>query len=179
MSESPPSESAPAAPKPVLHLRKPGNAASFVSDAPPVPVRHEPPPERKKPARASLGLAGYTQPAAWAMFLILGGLMAMIRYRGLWHLEYEFRTYGPSVVLALHLAVVAMAFKEDLFTGVLCLAVPGYSLYYLLQSGHPFFSAVVFGLLAGLGQDAFGALREASSNCYDQVTEWMTGSRRK
>lgn len=181
MTDVQPSEMPAAAPKPVLHLRKPGNAANFVSSEPPVPVRSAPPPPRvqAKTGRAALGWAGYTQPAAWALFLILGGLMAGIRYGGLWHLRHEFILYGPIVVLALYLVIVGLAFNEDLFSGTLCLLIPGYGFYYLVtKAGRPFFTAIVFGLLAGLGEDAFAALSQISLQYYDQVTEWVTGTRR-
>lgn len=171
--------------KPVLHLRKAGSASGdYVPETPPVlALPHEPPP-RVSPGhsagRASLGWAGYTKPAAWVLGLALGALTAGMRYGGVFHLRYEMTLYGPWIILVLHLIIVVLAFKEDLFTGVLCLAIPGYSLYYLVaQSGRPFFTALVFGLLAGMGEDAYYALCDRSRNYYDTITDLISGSRRK
>lgn len=182
MTETPSIEPPPPSPKPALHLRKAGCASTtFVPEAPPIPVYHEPVAKEAPPqaGRSALGWVGYTQPAAWALFLLLGGLMAGIRYWGLLDLQYEFRTYGPFVILALYLAIVALAFKEDLFAGVLCVLIPGYGLYYLLnQAGRPFFTAVFFGLLAGLGEDSFLALSDISTRYYDIVMGFLTGTRK-
>ena len=184
MTDSVPSEPSSSGSKPVLHLRKTGSASGdYVPETPPVlTLPHEPPPAvHGRPAvRASLGWVGYTKPAAWALFLALGVLTAGMRYSGWFHLRYEMTQYGPWIVLVLHLVIVAIAFKEDLFTGVLCLAIPGYSLYYLVaQSGRPFLTAVVFGFLAGMGEDAFYALRDRSGDYYDTITDLIAGNRRK
>ena len=170
--------------KPVLHLRKAGSASGdYTPTSPPAPsLAQAPEPsakEKPKSGRSSLGWAGYTQPAAWALFLVLGGLMIAMRYRGLFHVRYEMTLYGPWIILAIHLIVVVLAFKEDLFTGVLCLAIPGYSLYYLLaQSGRPFLTALVFGLLAGMGEDAIYALRDNSQSYYNTITDLISGKRK-
>ena len=181
MSDSAPSETTPTEPKPVLHLRKPGCAStSYVPDPPPVlaPSVDAPQKNKLKTGRAALGLAGYTLPAAWLIFLVLGGWMAAIRYAGFLDLQEDLSLYGPPVVLALYLVVVVMAFKEDLFTGVLCILLPGYGFYYLIRSGRPFFSALVFGLLAGLGEDSYWALRDICLKHYDQITDLIAGKRK-
>ena len=181
MSEPSPTETCPATPKPTLHLRKAGCAStSYVPDPPPVVTQPDDDQKKKKikTGRAALGLAGYTLPAAWLLFLVLGGWMASIRYGGLMDLQEEFSLYGPRVILALYLVIVVMAFKEDLFTGVLCILVPGYGFYYLIRSGRPFFAALVFGLLAGLGEDSYWALREICLKHYDDITKLIAGKRK-
>ncbi len=187
MTDNQPQEQSPEPPRQALRLRKAGNASGSPADipesAPPPPVLSTPEPPRpdaqkKKPS--SLRLANYYNRLAWLLFLVLGAAMAGIRYYGWLDLQDEFQMYGPWVALALHLVVVVLAAKEDIFTGFLCLVIPGYSLYFLVsRSGRPFLCALTFGLLAGIGEDTFVALRELSTQYYDQITRWISGNNRR
>ena len=186
MKDPAPSETPPAVNKPVMHLRKAGSAsirpADSVPEPPPLLAQLLEPPAQdpKKHKRASLGLVGFTKPAAWLLFLILGGCMAAIRYRGLLDLHHEFTTFGPLLMLVLYFVIVALAFQDDLFAGVLCILIPGYGFYYLVaQAGRPFFTALVFGLLAGLGEDSFVALHEWLLKFYDIITHLLAGTPRR
>ena len=181
MTEEIPSGTIPPTHKAPLQLRKAGSA-SIQSAEPPPP----PPPPSEAPSlvhshheepKTSLGLMGYTKPLAFLFFLIVGGLMWTIRYEGLWHIRYELELYGPYVILACHLIVVAFAFKEELFAGLLCLLVPGYSFYYMIaRGGHAFFTALVCGLLVGLGEDSYEFFQTTWTHYYDQVTRSIRGN---
>ena len=182
----------PAAEKPVLKLRKPGSASPEpVVVPPPMPPKKtaaQPAPQafsppaanRQAPYKPSLGFAGWVKPLAFVLFAIVGGAMGALKYGGFVDYPVELVLYGPWLVLAFHAVVVLLAFQEDLFAGVLCILVPGYSLYYLVfRTGRPFFVALVLGLLVGLGEDAFYAFKSISINAYDNVNGLLAGSRGK
>lgn len=191
MSETSPTLSPPSAEKPVLKLRKPGSASPepeivpppmpAKSSAPPPPPAFSPPAANgKAPYKPSLGFAGWVKPLAFVLFAILGGAMGALKYGGFVDYPVELVLYGPWLVLAAHAVVVLLAFQEDVFSGVLCILVPGYSLYFLVfRTGRPFFVAVVLGLLVGLGEDAFYAFKSVSMNAYDNVNGLLAGSRGK
>ncbi len=173
----PPTHKAP------LQFRQAGSASPSSAETPPPP----PPPlpadmpslvhANHAPAKTSLGLMTYTKPLAFLLFLIVGGLMWAIRYEGLWHIRYELALYGPYIILVFHLIVVIFAFKEELFAGLLCLMVPGYSLYYMIaRGGHAFFTALVCGLLVGLGEDSFEFFKTNWTRYYDQITHLIRGT---
>ena len=181
---APPEATASAAKRP-LRLHKPGSAtpeAVLEIEPPPIPVRDPAAAGRRKakPRRISLGDAGRIYQASWLWFLLLGGFMAAVRYGAFLGLysqyKSEFLLYGPYAVLALHAVATFLAFTDDLFAGVLCLLVPGYSLYFLLsRSGRPFIVATTFGLLAGLGEDAFAEASRLSIHAYDAIAKLMAG----
>ncbi len=121
----------------------------------------------------------YRRAAAWMLFLAVGGAMAAMRYGGWLDLQTELKEYGPYVVLGLHALVTLMAFSEDIFTGFLCLVIPGFSLYYLLaRSGQAFFCAIVCGLLVGLGEDSWYALQAFAMDLHEKGNSLLAGDRR-
>lgn len=135
--------------------------------------------KRKKKRAASASLLRFKRISAWLIFLALGGAMAAMRYGGWLDMEAELKAYGPYIVLGLHVLVVLLAFSEDLFMGFLCLVVPGFSLYYLLaRSGQAFLCAIVCGLLVGLGEDSWYALREFSLDLHETVSGMLAGDRK-
>ena len=181
MSEEIPIGTIPPTRKAPMQLRKAGSASIQSVEPPPPPM---PPPEppslvhaHHKPANTSLGLMAYTKPLAFLLFLVVGGLTWALRYDNLWHIRYEMETYGPYVILVCHLIVVAFAFKEELFAGLLCLLLPGYSLYYMVaRGGHAFFTALVCGLLVGLGEDTWEILKSSWTQYYNQLTRIIRGT---
>jgi len=182
-----PSDLPAPADKPVLRLKPTGSASidfqPEVPEPPPPPASSasaNPPEKSKKKKKPSLGMAGYVKPLAWLFFFLLAGFMAALRYGGLFSVQPLLTAYGPWAILACHAVVILLAFDEDFFTGVLCILVPGYSLYYLVfRAGRPFFTALVFGLLAGVGEDTYLVVKDLSMNIYETVTDLIAGSRRK
>lgn len=60
---------------------------------------------------------------------------------------------GWGIVL-LNLVVVIRAMSDNMFQGLLCLLIPGYSVYYLLLVSDNFYlRAAIFGCLIGIAQD--------------------------
>ncbi len=104
--------------------------------------------------------------------------MIGLRYGGLMDMQQEMQEYGPWIILGIHVLIVLMAFKDDLFTGTLCLFIPGYSLYYLIaQSGRAFLCAFVCAMLLGLGEDSLSALLEVTQQSHGEISEWLSGNR--
>lgn len=137
--------------------------------------------QRSAPARkgsASLHEIRFRRYGAWALFLLLGGVSWAMRYKGWLGVEQEISEFGPWVILFLHVLVTILAAREDLFTGALCLLIPGYSLFYLLaHSGRAWLCAITCGLLIGLGQDSWIALHAFAIDFYDGVNERIVGGR--
>ena len=101
------------------------------------------------PVRSNIG--------AWLLFLVLAGAMGYLRYSKYLqpqHVEMM-KTYGPYAVILLHIAITLTAFQDTVFQGILCIIIPGYSLYYLFLVSDVFYlRAVGAGLLAGVGIDS-------------------------
>ncbi len=100
---------------------------------------------------------------AFILFLILGGAMGYLRYGHVLPqniLDYSVQ-YSWIAVLVLHFIIVIKAMADSIMQGILCLLVPGYSLYYLFGVTDEFYlRAIVAGLLVGIGQDAALQLKE-------------------
>ncbi len=102
---------------------------------------------------------------AFLLFGLLGIVTGYIRYGGDVNLLADMPRIPPTVVerlmyfawagiLGLNLVVVLKALSDNMFQGILCLLVPGWSIYYLLLISDNFYlRAIVFGLLIGIGQD--------------------------
>ncbi len=185
MTPSPPIDAAPPAEKSALRLKKSGSASfDYVPEPPAKPA---PPPSSDKPSSSttktrhpSLGATGYVKPVAWLLFFVLGGFMGALRYGGFLNLQPLLTAYGPWAILFFHVVVILLAFDEDFFTGVLCILVPGFSLYYLVaRAGRPFLTALVFGLLVGVGEDTYALVKEFSMETYENITDLIAGNRRK
>ncbi len=114
----------------------------------PLELRPEVKPERSSVSHAAI---------AGALFLALGGGLGYLRYGGclrpdLLALSAE---YSWIVFLTLHSIVVLKAITENMLQGILCLLVPGYSLFYIFAVSDNFYLRAVFGgLLVGIGQDS-------------------------
>lgn len=66
----------------------------------------------------------------------------------------EIFNHSWGVLLLLNLIVVIKAMSENVFQGILCLLIPGWSFAYLLFMSDDFFlRAVIFGCLIGFGID--------------------------
>ena len=117
---------------------------------------------------------------SWAVFLLIGGFMGVIRYTD-W-IQYPIihdiklftEAYGPYTVLAFHLLITMKAFKDSVFQGVLCLLIPGYSFYYLFFMADDFYlRGAVGGIIVGVGQDSAKYFSEIAMGVADKVTVWI------
>jgi ribosomal protein S27E len=114
----------------------------------PLELRPEVKPDTRRVSHAAI---------AGALFLVLGGGMGYLRYGGGLRPDYLALSaeYGWIAVLAFHVIVVLKAMTDSMMQGILCLLVPGYSLFYIFAVSDDFYLRAVFGgLLVGLGQDA-------------------------
>jgi hypothetical protein len=113
---------------------------------------------------------------AMALFLVIGGAMWRLRYHNLLppkYLAYS-AEYAWIVVIGMHAAIVLRAMTESFFQGILCLLVPGYSLYYLFAVTDAFYTrAIVAGLLIGIGQDAALRINEHATRITSVVQTWI------
>jgi len=115
---------------------------------------------------------------SWIVFVLLGGAMGYLRYGHGLPPEYVdlFATYGPWIVIAIHVGVVLMAFSDSVFQGILCLLIPFYSLYYLFLVSDAFMiRAVAAGLLVGIAQDSMLVFQRESSRIIEWVNAWIAG----
>ncbi len=99
---------------------------------------------------------------ATAIFVVLGGGMGYLRYGGnvlppdILDMSIE---YSWIVFLVFHAFVVLKSMTDNMLQGILCLLVPGYSLFYLFTISDNFYlRAVLAGLLVGIGQDTAAQL---------------------
>ena len=168
----PPSVSNATVPESLKHLQQPVGDSSGQSEN---RVR----PRVKKRKNKSGVYWHFIRIFPWLLFFVLGGFMGLLRYGQVMDAPPEMALYGPYVILALHLVIVVVAFRNDIFMGFLCLLVPGYSLYYLLaQSGQRVLTALVCGLLVGLGEDSFYALSEWSQDMREHLDGLIAGGGR-
>ncbi len=120
---------------------------------------------------------------AGIVFIILGGIMGYMRYgwvfpENMKTIVLEFRMlsaeYSWIIYLAFHAMIVLKALTENIMQGILCLLVPGYSLFYIFIISDDFYlRAVLAGLLAGVGQDAFLHLNEYAMNIAKSVHHFI------
>ncbi|MBA4389263.1 MAG: hypothetical protein C0404_14920 [Verrucomicrobia bacterium] len=112
----------------------------------------------------------------WILFVVLGIIMGVVRYGNVLqpkHMEM-FQSYSPIIIVAFHVMIILKAFKHSVFHGVLCVLIPGYSLYYIFLASDDFIiRALVAGTLVGIGQDAWVFYSQQASEIYAYVTDWI------
>ncbi|OGV61377.1 MAG: hypothetical protein A2283_00810 [Lentisphaerae bacterium RIFOXYA12_FULL_48_11] len=112
------------------------------------------------------------------IFLVLGGIMGYLRYAPDGFLATNkdlVRTYGPIILLTMHIIIVLGAFKDSVFQGVLCLLIPLYSMYYLFNVSDNFYlRAVTAVFLIGLGQDSAIVFSEWSQVAFNYVNDFIS-----
>ncbi len=149
-------------------------AAPDAASARPAPVAKPAIRKAKKPSAQALRLIRFRRLMAWLLFFGLAVAMYGMRYLGWLGVQAEMMHAAIYVVIGLHLIVVAMAAREDLFYAFLALIVPGYSLYYLFaRSGRAWLCAITAGLLVGFGEDAWGDLSQLSFEWYEIISKWI------
>ncbi len=116
------------------------------------------------------------QALSWLVFIALAAALIFIRFRlGLAGAELAtLKTAGMLAVGAAYLVIIAVAVKDNMFDGLLCLVVPLYPFYYLfLISGAVFLRAVMAGLLAGFGWDCLLFLNDVWLKIFHGVNYWI------
>lgn len=126
----------------------------------------------RRPQRAKVRHHWY----AWLVFAVLAGTMGYLRYGGgLDAAGLDFiKRYAVAAAVTLHVLVLLKAFEDAIFQGILCLLVPFYTLYYLLNvCDAVYLRAVVAGLLVGIGQDATVLLQQHLFEITEYVRAWI------
>ena len=113
----------------------------------------------------------------WATFLILAGIGCYLRYFDppmFSGVQTELRFWGAMALLACHVTIVISAFSDDVFQGMLCLLIPGYSLYHLFAvSDEYLLRALTAALVMVFGLDAWQYVSAFCMDVYDGVNRWM------
>jgi len=112
----------------------------------------------------------------WALFLVIGGIMWYLRYGPTAPPLFAVLSaqYGFFFVIAVHVLIILKAFKDSIFSGILCLLIPFYSFYYLFVISDDFLlRSVVAGLLVGIGQDSLQSMQAELSSTVMTVTNWI------
>ncbi|MEI6563158.1 MAG: hypothetical protein WCO42_02485 [bacterium] len=81
---------------------------------------------------------------------------------------------GVWAILLLHFGVTFLAFGDDTFSGILCMIIPGYSLYFLfVQSDKMLLRGLVAALLIVFGWDFTIAAENVWGELYTAVSHWI------
>ena len=112
----------------------------------------------------------------WVIFIILAG--AGIYFRFLTDLPAEVQTgmrfWGSAALLACHVMIMISAYSDDMFQGMLCLLIPGYSLYYLFSISEEYFlRAITAALAIAFGLDAWQYLSVFGTDVFAGINRWI------
>jgi hypothetical protein len=113
----------------------------------------------------------------WLLFIVLSLILSWLRY---WPgaLQTDILSAlisgGVWVLLFIHITVVCYAFGDDAFYGILCLIIPGYSLYYLfIQADQMILRSTMAALIIAFGWDAILAAQQLWAEVYATVSLWI------
>lgn len=113
----------------------------------------------------------------WLLFILLAAGLGVLRYWPQILAPDTLKTTiqaGVWALLFLHVSVSCYAFTDEAFYGVLCLIIPGYSIYYLFaQSDKLVLRAVAGSLLIAFGWDAVLASQQLWAEVYATVSIWI------
>ncbi len=79
-----------------------------------------------------------------------------------------------NIMFVFYAVIIIEAMKEDMFEGLLCLFVPGYSIFYLFIKSDSFYLRAIFAALAiGFSMEAYvvvgGWLYETYIDLYEKI----------
>jgi len=148
-------------------------------------VSHPPPPEDTVPntviARVQRGRPTRFRMThsmmSWILLAVLGLIALYIRFGGWLNTDHIawIESYGPIILLAIHVYVVFKAFRDSVFQGVLCLLVPFYSIYYALVLCYDYTArALIVGALLGLGWDSIRVMLDQAETILPAINDWLT-----
>jgi hypothetical protein len=121
---------------------------------------------------------------AFLLFALLGVITGFLRYGREMQLPgsewlpadilAKAMAFAWAGILGLHLIIVFRAMSDNMFQGLLCLLVPGWSVVYLLFISDNFYlRAVVFGCLIGIGQDGGKQIYERAAAVMDGISAFI------
>lgn len=134
-------------------------------------------PRAKKRMRARRASNFEIKVLPWLIFAVLTAILSWVRF---WPDAVDEGTLkmiisgGVWVLLVMHITVICYAFTDDVFYGILCLIIPGYSVYYLyIQSDQMIMRSVMGALMIAFGWDAVIAVKELWAEVYATVSIWI------
>lgn len=108
---------------------------------------------------------------SWATFVLVAAAAGCTNYVVLPGL---LNPYAHWIVLIFVVTILLKAFKDSMFQGMLCLLVPGYAFYYLFLVCDDFYlRAIIGGLLAGVGEEAYYYYSDLAVRVFVGVTKWI------
>lgn len=132
-----------------------------------------------KASRRSSKSAPVSMIRYWALFFLILITSAALRWGNV--IGRQSAAFDIMIEVALflfgllHIVMVAEAFRDDIFQGVLCLFIPFYSVYYLLRlTDALWLRAVGIGLLLTFGLDLMEFLTDFSIGAYHFINEWIS-----
>lgn len=121
---------------------------------------------------------------AFLLFAVIGAATGYLRYGsemklpGSEHLPValimDLMQYAWGGILLLNLVVVLKAMTDNMFQGILCLLIPGWSIVYLLFISDNFYlRAIFFGCMVGIGQDGSAQLYEIAASAMNAISNFI------
>lgn len=109
------------------------------------------------------------------LFLVLGGLAWALRYHPVFAVAVPYITdYGPYSLILFWVICVLIAFKDDVFQGILCLLVPFYWVYYLFLVVDKFYlRALIAAVLIAVAADSVEFYSERVAVLYNKANTWI------
>jgi hypothetical protein len=134
-------------------------------------------PKAKKHAQKRRATVFEVKVLPWLLFAILTAILCWLRFTPGALPSDVLDTFTSAGVLALyffHITIICYAFGDDSFYGILCLIIPGYSLYYLfIQADQMILRSVMAALMVAFGWDAVIATQHFWREVYETVSLWI------
>ncbi len=114
---------------------------------------------------------------AGLLFLVLGGTLGYLRYGEVLPDKYLNMSaqYAWIVFLAFHGMITIKALSDNMLQGILCLLVPGYSLFYIFAISDNFYLRAIFaGLLIGIAEDAATEIKARATIIADGASKFIS-----
>lgn len=163
-----------------LQAESPGPAGAETATAPEPAIPESPPlviTAKVLPRPPRRGIRWSYQVKCWLVFACVGAAALLLRHGGVLNDEGVglIVEYGWLAVLALHLYIVFTAFRDSILTGILCLLIPFYSLYYVFWSFEDYmFRAVFGGILLGTGWDTIALAFAHAAKILPAMNDFFT-----
>jgi hypothetical protein len=86
----------------------------------------------------------------------------------------SFRAGGALAILFFHVVIVIEALTTNFLTGLLCLLLPGYSVYYLFTESDSFWlRAIVLALVVAFGWDFVYYVKDYALGVFHFISNWL------
>jgi hypothetical protein len=114
------------------------------------------------------------------LFVVLAGALVYLRYFDGYKMILEPTDFdslkfgGALAILFFHVVIVVEAMTTNFLTGLLCLLIPGYSLYYLFTESDSFWlRSIVMALVVAFGPDFVYYVKDYAMSVFNFVNAWL------